>query len=242
MNIGEILRKEREKLGYSIDDVSRELKIHHSVLEALENNNYELIPTLYITGFLKKYCNYLKFEDKKVKEIIDYFNENIAKTLDSKGGSEWDYWEPERKNNRILKLLLYVSISILMIFGFYWGYSRYNVVKKSPKLEKKNIDYSKKEKMEKKILNSDTNRVAIRVLKKVFVTVYEGGDLVFSGVLKKGAKEEWKSEKPIILRVALPDSVFLEINGVDVGVIKQNMAYPNEVVVKKGKIIVRHLR
>ena len=56
MNIGEILRTEREKQGLSIADISRRTYIAESYLWALETEEYHRLPgAVYIKGWLRNY-------------------------------------------------------------------------------------------------------------------------------------------------------------------------------------------
>jgi cytoskeleton protein RodZ len=57
--IGEILKKARLVKNITIDDVSRHTKIHHNILEAIENDDFQKVGAVYAKGFLKIYSEYL---------------------------------------------------------------------------------------------------------------------------------------------------------------------------------------
>lgn len=77
-NLGSILREKRKSLGLSLEQASAELRIKLQYLEALETEEYELLPDpLYRKIFLKAYAEYLglnfdelsnKFSQKGKKE------------------------------------------------------------------------------------------------------------------------------------------------------------------------------
>ena len=49
--LGEILRSRRLSLGLTLEDVEEETKIRKYYLEALEENNYDLLLPWYASGF-----------------------------------------------------------------------------------------------------------------------------------------------------------------------------------------------
>ncbi|MGC0371763.1 MAG: hypothetical protein DGJ47_000463 [Rickettsiaceae bacterium] len=57
------LRSERERQGYTIDEVSEILKIRRQYLIGIEENSYENMPgKTYIRGYIKVYCKFLGIE------------------------------------------------------------------------------------------------------------------------------------------------------------------------------------
>lgn len=72
MTIGERLRKEREKKGYSLEEVHGRLRIHPSILGALEENNFEALPaSIYTKGFLKRYSEFLELNSHELLSEYD---------------------------------------------------------------------------------------------------------------------------------------------------------------------------
>lgn len=60
MDIGAVLREERERRGLSLHDVQTELKIRERYLQALEESDYAAIPgEVYARGFLRSYARLL---------------------------------------------------------------------------------------------------------------------------------------------------------------------------------------
>lgn len=59
-SLGTILRKEREKQGRTLKEVSDALNIKTEYLEALEKDTYDDIPgVVFVKGFTRNYGNYL---------------------------------------------------------------------------------------------------------------------------------------------------------------------------------------
>ncbi len=54
VSVGAILREAREKKKITIEDAARATKIKNDLIEALENDDYEKLPSpTYVKGFLK---------------------------------------------------------------------------------------------------------------------------------------------------------------------------------------------
>src|SRR3954447_12034240 len=60
LQIGEVLRSTRSRLGKDIYAVERETKIRTKYLQALENEEWDVLPgPTYVKGFLRTYAGYL---------------------------------------------------------------------------------------------------------------------------------------------------------------------------------------
>ena len=69
-------KEEREKQGYSIEDISNILRIRKQYIIAIEEDNLAEIPSdTYVRGYIKTYCEFLKIpvpqkpqENKELEE------------------------------------------------------------------------------------------------------------------------------------------------------------------------------
>jgi len=69
-SLPEILREERLKLGWSIEDLEEKTQISVRYLEALETGNYQDLPgEVYLNQFLKKLAKFFRLSDKVLLEI-----------------------------------------------------------------------------------------------------------------------------------------------------------------------------
>lgn len=75
MSIGSILREKRVERKLSVADVFAETKINKKYIQALEDDNFLLIPSqVYAKGFLKAYSNFLGLDTKNlVGELMNYY-------------------------------------------------------------------------------------------------------------------------------------------------------------------------
>ena len=60
IGIGDLLRQAREDKNLSLADVEEEIKIRSRYLEALETEEFDILPgNVYLFGFLRSYASFL---------------------------------------------------------------------------------------------------------------------------------------------------------------------------------------
>lgn len=68
--VGQILKEEREKKFYTLDEIEKSTKIRKQLLEALEKGQYfKLPPPTFVQGFIKNYGRFLGLETNKLLAI-----------------------------------------------------------------------------------------------------------------------------------------------------------------------------
>lgn len=69
--VGEILKEERERKFYSLEEIEKATKIRKELLEALEEGKYaKLPPPTFIQGFIKNYGRFLGLNTEKLLAIF----------------------------------------------------------------------------------------------------------------------------------------------------------------------------
>lgn len=69
--VGHILKEERERKFYTLDEVEKATKIRKELLEALEEDQYsKLPPPTFIQGFIKNYGRFLGLNQEKLLAIF----------------------------------------------------------------------------------------------------------------------------------------------------------------------------
>jgi len=69
--VGQVLKEEREKKFYTIDEIEKATKIRKELLEALEAGQYQkLPPTTFVQGFIKNYGKFLGLDTEKLLAIF----------------------------------------------------------------------------------------------------------------------------------------------------------------------------
>lgn len=76
-DIGTLLKDQREKLGYSLQDAAQHTRIRITSLESIENNQFSDLPgQVYVTGFIKVYANYLGVDSAPLLRQLEEIRPN----------------------------------------------------------------------------------------------------------------------------------------------------------------------
>lgn len=71
IRIGDRLKEERERQGYSLEDVAKATKIRLQFLKGIEEGNYKDLPSsAYIQGFVKNYIDFLGLPQKQLLALF----------------------------------------------------------------------------------------------------------------------------------------------------------------------------
>jgi cytoskeletal protein RodZ len=91
-SVGELLRKEREAQGKTIEDVVRITKMSSLIIKALEGDHFSALPApVYVKGHLRTYARFLGLnEDAVVEKYLRFTQQQEHEELD-----EWDEIELE---------------------------------------------------------------------------------------------------------------------------------------------------
>ena len=134
--IGEKLREARENIGISIEEAAEDLKISVTQIDNIESGNMEAFQdVLDLKYFIRDYSKYLGLDKE---EMVDDFNEylfdytsklsieDIKKEVRIKKEDANKIRSPytiERKNEKFLQYVTYISIVLLLGIVFYLLYS-----------------------------------------------------------------------------------------------------------------------
>lgn len=69
--VGQVLKEEREKKFYTLDEIEKATKIRKELLEALEAGQYfKLPPPTFVQGFIKNYGKFLSLDTEKLLAVF----------------------------------------------------------------------------------------------------------------------------------------------------------------------------
>ena len=90
LTVGKILREARIKLNYDLADISRKTSLSKAILQALENDEYDVLPPpSYIKGYLRSYCKHVQLSgDELIRRYEQVAPEDAAKSTDYLGGEK----------------------------------------------------------------------------------------------------------------------------------------------------------
>ncbi len=117
LTVGEILKKQREKKGYSLSQIEREIKVREKFLASIEANDWkDFSSKVYISGIIKNYAKYLGIDHQKA---LAYFYRDYEKKeeIRFKEKISDSYLTPQTK-----KTFLFILVFIFGLFFVYFGY------------------------------------------------------------------------------------------------------------------------
>ncbi len=132
--VGQILKEEREKKFYTLDEIEKVTKIRKELLQALEAGQYtKLPPSTFVQGFIKNYGRFLGLNTEKLLAVFRReFSEgkNPPRVLDSLQNPLKD------KKFRLTPTRVLISmIFTLIIIFFVYLWFQYRFLVGSPFLE-----------------------------------------------------------------------------------------------------------
>ncbi len=131
-SVGDILKNERLKRNVSLYDLSRISRIKKEYLKALENNDFENLPSaVFVKGYIATYARILGFDKAPVLAVLrrDFIEDPTGKLL------------PKKRQNinkkRFFKPFTLASIFIFIVFSIVGGYLfwQWKLYSSPPKIE-----------------------------------------------------------------------------------------------------------
>jgi len=116
-SIGVFLRNERERRGFTLEQVASSTKIGLRILENLEAGKYLELPAMpFVKGFIRNYCQFLGLSSGKVLEMYEgYLQQKVLDRPDrGKGHQGYVFERPEGEQAR---KILFSVMGALGVFG-----------------------------------------------------------------------------------------------------------------------------
>lgn len=117
-SIGDILKQRRLSLGLSLEAVMDTIKIRMVYLQAIEDNNFHLIPgPVYVAGFLKNYATYLKLSPDAILTL--YANQS---SLNSQNIAAYKTYDLSRKKRFLEAKSIFISLCLITLTLGFWHF------------------------------------------------------------------------------------------------------------------------
>ena len=217
------LKEKRKELGYTIEYVVERTKLHPSMIKDIEEGNLANENPTYIRGFIKIYAAFLKVDRGSSLGEIGTLEQGGRKRepklrkidrsiIFKRIGSIIKKISPEVRKKIILVL---AGIALLWVFFIVGSFVVGKVTKFFTTPAKSIQEVQRKEKPEvAAVLSQEEELVATLTAKKnCLLRVVVDGDLLFDGILEKGARETWRGDKEIELKIRDGSAITLEVNG-----------------------------
>ncbi len=237
------LKKIRQELGFSLEEVHKKTKIHLNILKAIEGDGLTNLSPVYLRGFLKIYCKFLGVDPKDylpeyketpsaVKRIIPEkdLSRQPLKALSLLKTASVKLVSFRAIPKKFKKTFIFILIIIFVIIGLFNLGKFIASKRKAPHLKTPNkvsqAETKKSQKASPAAVMQKTQakealpreipsviRLGIRARDNCWVYLKVDGKVVFQRVLERGRSETWQAKNKIELSLGNAGAVELEVNG-----------------------------
>lgn len=234
------LRKIRESLGMSLDEISRVTRIGTSALEAIEKGNYDLLPEpVYARSFIESYARTIGIESEKVLSLYNSYVER-EKSFEGPKKPKRKSWVRSHVSIIIWCIVFLCVISFFVLTYLYKDYEGAPETSSEQAIEKSEVRANREEVPVSKGVEDETaSKIEIAALEKapdrdvapskeeateseVTAAVPESGEKVAPAEI---------SEEPYLLEITATESTWMEIS--------EDGGEPFEVLLNPGETIKR---
>jgi cytoskeleton protein RodZ len=123
-SVGELLRKEREALEKTIDDVVRATRMSEVVVAALEEDRFSAMPAaVYVKGHLRTYARYLGLDEEEIiQKYLRFTQQQEDVEPDEWEAVELELHEQTERSNRLALwiAIALIAVGIIVIAAVWW--------------------------------------------------------------------------------------------------------------------------
>ncbi|MFC1590594.1 helix-turn-helix domain-containing protein [Candidatus Omnitrophota bacterium] len=223
--IGDRLKEAREARGLSVEQVQKETRFHHSIVNALEEGTgQDKMDSLYLKSYLRKYSKFLGLNEQELLSEFTGFHappsqQNIEiKSIDKldETGKALKFYLP-----RIGLGLAVIAVAFGLIFAFGKGViflkNKMADARQSAAASGKQAPAVRERKTPNfipiSIPKKDPLRLAIDVSRPVLLMAARDGEILFTNVLRAGTRETVIAKSKITLWVKEASAIEITLNG-----------------------------
>lgn len=114
-SVGKTLNRIRLEQGHSLEEVTKSTKIRTHFLALLEEDNFKELPgTVFTTGFIRSYCEYLNISAEPL--IAQYITQSSNKEMEA----PFKLYVPQKSERKITPRIVLISTSIIAFASALW--------------------------------------------------------------------------------------------------------------------------
>jgi len=217
-SLGQELKRERELRGISLKEIANSTKISLRFLQALENDNLELLPgEFFIKGILSAYAKCLGLEKEYV--LNKYYEDSLLKEQDLEKDQKKGKSSPNifpRKLNFFS--LVFISVLLFLIFLSFYFILQPRKNPESPQETRIAVPLQEAEPIPppKVLLKMEEEQeliLEISFLHDTWIQVFADGELILDGNKKPGEQAEIKAGEELILNLGNAGGISYSLNG-----------------------------
>lgn len=116
-NLGEYIKKEREKKGITLEEAAKATRIGKTYLKAIEEGDFSIQSPVFMKGFLRSYADFLGLDST---DILGRYK-GILEERQGKGKTEEYKLEPVRKSRKyaVTAVITLSLIAIIIVAAIY---------------------------------------------------------------------------------------------------------------------------
>lgn len=236
-SIGSALKEARAKKSVSLEDVHAKIKIHPRVLQLLEENKFEKLPSpLFVKSFLRSYAEFLELNAAEILEA--YEKEGRKEPEQVLFIKPAEMREKIRRRKDLDKKFFAWPIAAVLIAGIVWGgisfFKRTDLgrpgsvrkaaltktdAKKMAAVQAKNEGWIRSTAQGNfpNLEKTSPLKLKIKALDNVWLRVTCDGKVLFQSILKRGSSEVWTANTAIEIWTGNSSNMALSLNGFSLG-------------------------
>ncbi|NLW91282.1 MAG: helix-turn-helix domain-containing protein [Syntrophomonadaceae bacterium] len=218
MGFGEWLQAERERQGFTLEQVEEETKIRRFYLDALEKDNFNVLPPkVYATGFVKKYGKFLGLDEQLLVEEFQrlaYANEP-DEAMDQPIPTRT--YEPEERRLKPRNILAGVAFLIVVVWlgSYLLPLLTDNIEDNEPNQVPPQTEQKSPAKTPAPapVVQADTVQLVIDAQEPCWVLVVVDGENRLEKIIPAGEKLEYEGKEKIYIKAGNAGGLKLTLNG-----------------------------
>ncbi len=114
-NLGEYIKKEREKKGITLEEAAKATRIGKTYLKAIEEGDFSIQSPVFMKGFLRSYADFLGLDST---DILGRYK-GIQEEREGKGKTEEHKLEPVKNSRKYTAVITLSLIAIIIVAAIY---------------------------------------------------------------------------------------------------------------------------
>ena len=238
-SIGNLLKEARTKKTLSLEDVHSRIKIHPRVLQLLEEDKFEKLPSpLFAKSFLRSYAEFLEINSEEILSTYEKEERKDPEQILFIRPVDQRHASGVRTDEKIPLLVLAAVVAAVVILAVLFGLHALKnapakvraVSARSQKVSEKKAAPARTEAKKPsdwlrsvedgnfpKIASAAPLQLGVRSLDTVWLKITCDEKVLFQGLLKKGASESWSAKDSIEVWSGNPSNMILSVNGASIG-------------------------
>lgn len=234
--LGEKLRELRIGKNLSIEDISKITKIRPQYIAAIEDNDFDVLPGVYVKSFIRTYANILKYDkDELENDLKEIFKTQIqSKSLTNINSNETNEKQSFRpvnkkkiktsKTTNFLHYFLYAGLILSAVILLYFSFFGDSMPKSSDITNlstEKNSDTAIITEPKNELLQffqtSDSLIVEAKATDTAWLRVDIDGKKIDAGLMIPGMTKRWSALKYVVINLGNAGAIHFTRNGEELG-------------------------